>query len=133
MFDVLESYQFRSNLQGPHLFTGYGVAVGPIVGFICSISAWLIYASQLDGGLNNFRDNTAAPEPLITGLATGIIVGGITCGIISLCCGGCDKNRIEEEEWEKCRKVSRSKDLLRGNNLTQERFKDNYRNSVCVS
>ena len=75
------------------------------MGFICSVGAWLIYASQLPDGLEEFRDNTAEPKPLITGLATGIMTGGIACCIISLCCGGCDKDRIEEEEWEKCRRV----------------------------
>ena len=45
---------------------------------------------------------------MITGAATPLIVGGVVCIIVSMCCGGCDSGLMEEEEWEKCRKVNTS-------------------------
>jgi len=88
-----------------HRITGSGVAVGALVGFVAGFSAWLVVSSTYDDGLEMFRLNTGQYASMITGAATPLIVGGVVCIIVSMCCGGCDSGLMEEEEWEKCRKI----------------------------
>lgn len=88
-----------------HRTTASGVASGVLIGLVCGVTAWLVYASRFENGLAWFQGNTGRQEVLITGLAVSLGVGGLVCIVVSLTCGGCDPHRNEEEEWEKCRSV----------------------------
>jgi len=86
-----------------HRVTGLGVSSGIISGLVAGIGTWLTYAMSFPGGLTDFVGNTGRQEVMIAAMAASLGVAGIVCIMISLCCGGLDSDRDEEQEWEKCR------------------------------
>ena len=88
-----------------HRITGPGVITGVVAGFVTGLGGWLGYASTLDGYLEDFRVNTSDSLAVIIGSSVSLFVGLIACVFISLLTGGCSGDLMEEEEWEKTRKV----------------------------
>ena len=88
-----------------HRTTAGGVISGVLGGFAIAVISWLVVASLQPGGLVHFRTSTAHWLPLLVGLSAALGMGGIMCIIVSLSCGGCDGDLLEEEEWEKTRQI----------------------------
>ena len=88
-----------------HRVTGPGVMSGTIVGLIGALIGWLVYASTYEDGLSKFHRNTSEPMPVIIGSAIAVVGGGLVCIIVSLMCGGCSSELVEEEVWEITRKI----------------------------
>ncbi len=88
-----------------HRTTGPGIVLGAVVGMAVGFIAWISYASTFDGKLEKFRENTGRTEVFLVGTATSLGLGGLICVLVSLSCGGCDQNLVEEEEWEKTRHI----------------------------
>lgn len=78
---------------------------GVLTGLPSAVLAWLAYAAQLDGGLTKFRENTNDSTAVLIGSGVALGVGGLLCITVSLFSGGCSGDLMEEEEWEKTRKV----------------------------
>ncbi|KAK2148053.1 hypothetical protein LSH36_519g04111 [Paralvinella palmiformis] len=85
--------------------TGLGVSLGAFAGLISGLLGWLVYAATMPGGLVRFRANTGQWQPLLVGTAFSFVVGGLVTVITSLCCGGCDSDMLEEDQWEKTRAI----------------------------
>lgn len=88
-----------------HRITGKGIIVGVLGGLTAAVITWLVYASTLEGGLKMFHKNTSDPLPVVSGLVVAIAGGGMLCLIVSLTTGGCSNELMEDEEWERTRKV----------------------------
>lgn len=89
-----------------HRTTGWGVVSGVLAGLMAGVGAWLLYASTFSGGLEDFVRNTTHQPVMITFIATSFVAGGIICILVSLCCGGLNRDRTEEQEWDnKCFKL----------------------------
>ena len=90
-----------------HRTTGAGVTAGALGGFVVGMITWLAMASVQPGGLamEHFRASTTAWVPLVVGLSLSLGLGCVMCVIVSISCGGCDADLVEEEEWEKTRQI----------------------------
>lgn len=92
-----------------HRITSAGLTAGSIGGFLCGFIAWLVYSALHeeinDKGLKEFRINTGYHYSMLIGIAGSLGMGGLICILVSLCCGGCDPDLMEDEEWEKTRRI----------------------------
>lgn len=85
--------------------TGLGVSLGAFTGFLSGLLGWLVYSATLKGGLVKFYTNTGEWQPLLIGTTLSFFIGGLVTLITSLCCGGCDRDMQEEDQWEKTRAI----------------------------
>ena len=88
-----------------HRVTSVGMMSGVLVGLPAALLSWLTYASQLDGGLTQFRQNTNDATAVLIGSGVALATGGLLCIFVSLFTGGCRGDLMEDEVWEKTRKV----------------------------
>ena len=88
-----------------HRITSTGMMAGVLVGLPSALLSWLSYASSLDGGLTKFRENTNDSTAVLIGCGVALGLGGVLCVLVSLFTGGCRPDLMEDEVWEKTRKV----------------------------
>jgi len=87
--------------------TWHGVLWGVISGFISSIIVWLVVPLAIDTDIpiSEFEKYTSIESAIIGATATGLIMGALSCILVSFSCGGCDRELQEDEEWEKTREI----------------------------
>ena len=88
-----------------HRITGSGVTAGAIGGFLAGSISWVVFTAVKPGGLTNFRENSGRQDVMLVGLGVSLGVGALLCIFVSLSCGGCDRERLEEVEWERTRAI----------------------------
>lgn len=77
--------------------SGLGAIVGAVSGLVLALTSWLIYASQLTGGIT--VDNLGKDEVMLTGNLVAIISSGVICTIISLI-------RPDDCDWSSTRSIA---------------------------
>jgi len=88
-----------------HRTRGLGIVSGIFTGHAAGFAVALVYAMTFRGGLDDFLRNTSRQEVEIAAVGASVVVGAVVCILVSLCCGGLDRGMVEEDEWEKCRKL----------------------------
>ncbi|XP_013388209.1 urea-proton symporter DUR3 [Lingula anatina] len=82
-----------------------GMVSGAVCGCILGLGSWLVTASQHEGGLSDFIQNTGKEDSMLVGNCVAIGSGGIICIVVSLITNRRFKSEDAVKEWEKTRNV----------------------------
>lgn len=79
---------------------------GSIAGLICGISANLIFASTLEGGLSVFLLNTSHLHSALAGCCTSFLTSLVLTILVSLCTHSIVSKDDEEAVWTRLRQIN---------------------------
>ncbi|ELU11212.1 hypothetical protein CAPTEDRAFT_212836 [Capitella teleta] len=85
--------------------TSSGMSSGAIGGSVLGLTAWLISASQQDGGLSNFLESTGHNTSMLVGNLVSIIGGGVIAVVVSLVTNRNYDSYMSHEIWETTRDI----------------------------
>ncbi|KAL8622174.1 hypothetical protein ACOMHN_052976 [Nucella lapillus] len=83
-----------------------GMIVGSVMGLICGLGVNLVYASTLEGGLQDFLLNTAHPHAVLAGCCTSLLTALFLTLLLSLCTHSVTCKEDEDAVWNRLRQIN---------------------------